>query len=147
MNSHAPARRATNLIAIAIIGVILVITGTLVAVEVSATSPVLITIGVIGWMVAMMAAGAWVVIVLTRVARNLVALSDRDREHRARLAEEARLHREELNGRLQHELCAWVYAWLQARGEQVQQIERTLGALAKQPETSVDELAPRRAAR
>lgn len=145
MNSHAPARRKTILIAF--IGVILVITGTLVAVMVSITSPVLITIGVIGWMVAMMAGGAWVVIVLNRVARNLLALSERDREDRVQLSEEARKHREELNDRLQHELCAWVYAWLQTGAEQVKKVERTLGALAKQPETSVDELAPRRAAR
>jgi hypothetical protein len=146
LNSHARASRRTTAL-ITLLGALLVITGTLVAVEISASSPTLIAIGVIGWMLAVMGAVAWTVSILVRIVKTLVDLSERDREHREQLSEDARKHREELNDRLQHELCAWVYAWLRAQGEQVQQVERTLGALAKQPDTPADELAERRAAR
>jgi hypothetical protein len=150
-DKHGSARRRAI---IGLITVTLIITGGLVAIEVGATSPLPIAIGVIGWMSAAMAGWAWMVKALlkvcqtlTRMGQDLTALSDDAREHREKL--NAELKQAVADGR--DDLKLHAIMWLMERQGQVQSMEREARAMEKAlgiaDRLPADELAERRAAR
>lgn len=153
---HA-ARRSGTIGMISAISVTLIVTGALVAFEVGATNPPPLAIGVIGWMVASMAAWGW----MARGQLRLTQALERANQDFAAQSEEAYRHREKLNAELRqdvvdlkHDLSLKVIMWLIEHQGQVrsmereaQAMERALGIADRRPVRPTDELAERRIAR
>ena len=154
-DTRAARRRTISLISV--LSATLIATGALVAEEVGTTSPLPITIGVIGWMAAAMAGWAWMVKTLLHISRTLSRVS-RDL---ANTSDEAREHREKLHAELKQavvdaktDLKLHAVLWLMEHQGQVQSMERSahamehaLGVADRRTPCRPDELAERRAAR